>query len=101
MCYLLCQQLTVIKDQLTLSFLVDNEDALVSTAAQAFDVNEPIYVGGVPHGFLSPVETLVRNDSQQSLCCSLLSAADVGLHCFEVLSFLTNFSLDYWRNNAA
>ena len=59
---LMCQQLTVIKDHLTLSFLVDDEDALVDTAADEFNVNAPIYVGGVPHSFRSPVETLVSND---------------------------------------
>jgi len=58
-----CQQLTIIKDHLTLSFLVDNEDALVDTAADEFNVNAPIYVGGVPHSFLSPDETLVSNDN--------------------------------------
>jgi len=40
-------------------FLVDDEDTLVDTAAQEFDVNAPIYVGGVPGGFSAPTETLV------------------------------------------
>jgi len=59
MCYS-CPQLTVVKDQLMIKFLVDDEDVLVDTATREFEVNAPIYVGGVPRGFLSPSDTLVR-----------------------------------------
>jgi len=40
---------------------VDDEDALVGTVTREFDVNAPIYVGGVPRGFLPPTETMVSN----------------------------------------
>ena len=56
---LLCQQLTVIKDQSSIKFLVDNEEPLVDDSAHEFDVIAPIYVGGVPRGFVSPTDTLV------------------------------------------
>jgi len=48
-------------------FLVDDEDVLVDTAAQEFDVNAPIYVGGVPGGFTSPTDTLVNADFELNL----------------------------------
>jgi len=43
---------------------VDDEDELVDTAASEFDVNAPIYVGGVPGGFTAPTETLVSKQPQ-------------------------------------
>lgn len=55
-------QLTVIKDQRSLKFLVDNEEALVDDTASEFDVVAPIYVGGVPRGFESPTDVLVSTD---------------------------------------
>jgi len=45
-----------------MKFLVDNEDALVDTASHEFDVNAPIYVGGVPRGFVSQTDTIVSSD---------------------------------------
>ena len=53
--------MTVIKDQLSMKFLVDNEEALVDDSADEFDVIAPIYVGGVPRGFVAPTDTLVCN----------------------------------------
>jgi len=43
--------------------MVDDEETLVDTAADEFDVITPIYVGGVPRGFESPTESLVSNDT--------------------------------------
>ena len=74
MLFNVCEQLTVTKDQLMMKFLVDDEDALVDTAERAFDVNAPIYVGGVPRGFVSPSETLVS-----ILCCALADKAELEL----------------------
>ena len=60
-CVCVIQQVTVIKDQLSMKFLVDNEEALVDDSADEFDVIAPIYVGGVPRGFVAPTDTLVCN----------------------------------------
>jgi len=43
---------------------VDNEDVHTDTVASEFDVNAPIYVGGVPGSFSSPTETLVSKQPQ-------------------------------------
>ena len=53
--------MTVVKDELSVKFIVDNQDALVDTASRDFDLIAPIYVGGVPRGFTSPTEILVGN----------------------------------------
>ena len=42
-----------------MKFLVDNEEPLVDDAASEFDVIAPIYVGGVPRGFVKPTDALV------------------------------------------
>jgi len=43
---------------------VDNEDVHTDTAASEFDVNAPIYVGGVPGSFSPPTEMLVSRQPQ-------------------------------------
>ena len=44
-----------------MKFLVDNEEPLVDDTTHEFDVIAPIYVGGVPRGFVSPTDSLVCN----------------------------------------
>jgi len=59
-------------------FLVDDKDALVDTIAREFDVNAPIYVGGTPRGFQSPIGVLVSYGSAWrvfvAVCVELLTS---------------------------
>ena len=50
-----------------MKFLVDREEALVEDTAYEFDVVTPIYVGGIPPGFVSPSGMLVCNDLRLSV----------------------------------
>ena len=65
-----------------------DEEELVDTAAHEFDVNAPIYVGGVPRGFESPAEILVSSDKSALNRCNSLTITTNVRHTVIVLKIL-------------